>query len=155
MRVLYATDLGRGRGGDFRPLNLDRFPAPVHHAPDFIFLEGLQPWDMVAHAMHWIGQSPCPVCDDERFGGSRDQAERDPLDGGPSRTRRRSRKTYCLGCDRTGLDGKVEFAGLDVDSCPNPDWSATPTCTPDDGMLGGVEAKPTKVTSGIRRRRSA
>lgn len=81
-------------------VDMDDFEAPGD-LTGWVFLYGLNPWSMFEHAEARLGLAPCPVCD-----------------GGSPR-----RRCYCLGCDRTGLDGKVAFPGLEVDEASDPDWS--------------------------------
>lgn len=115
-------------------VNLDHFPAQVRRITDWVYLQGCEPWDMASHAAAFLGLGPCPICK-----------------GLPLKKSR-----YCLGCDRTGLDGKVEFAGLDIDSCPDPDYPTTGTIyDPEQGLAGGVEPKPAKIRRGVARSRKA
>jgi hypothetical protein len=90
----------------FRKLNIsNRIKIPrgvaMSQADEgWIFLEGCNPWTMEEHGYARLGLAPCPVCEGKTLG----------------------RKVYCLGCDRTGLDGKVTFPGLGVDEASDPDW---------------------------------
>jgi hypothetical protein len=67
---------------------------------NWLFLVGCTAWVMADHAAAFLGLAPCPICQGR------------PL----------APKVYCTGCDRTGLDGKYHFPGLNVDECPNEDW---------------------------------
>lgn len=82
-------------------LDLDQWPE-VRYPQTFILLGIGRAWSMYEIAEALLGIKPCPEC------GGR------PL--GP--------RCYCLLCDRSGLDGRVELPGLQVDSCPNQEWIA-------------------------------
>ena len=91
MRTYVASQVGGRRGTG---VNLDAFAAPPSFYGSFLFLDGQEPWEMVAHALAFIGQGPCPVCRGEPLGRSESPAPaRDPLDAGPLRRRWRSRKS--------------------------------------------------------------
>lgn len=122
VRVILETDLG---------VKLDTFPdrrdTPAREEigwyPEagWVWLSGLNPWDASEHFARHLRVGPCPVCRD-----------------GPLR-----RCAYCLGCDRTGLDGKRAFPGLAVDSAANPDWAGDdrPAFRPDPALSGGKGLK--------------
>jgi hypothetical protein len=87
----------------------------------WLFLMGDYPWngDDLAGDL-----GCCPVCRGERLRGSR----------------------YCLRCDRSGLDSKIEFPGLPIGYALDPSYGASePTvCAPDPRLAGGVEGKSRK-----------
>lgn len=87
---------------------------------DWIYLAGLVPWSMIAHARAAIGIDPCPVC------------------GGHPR-----KLAYCLQCDRTGMDHIIggRWPGKPVGSAMRDDETARkyrgqPKYQP-TGMKGG------------------
>lgn len=102
-------------------VNMDRFEAP-RSDDSWIWLGGLRPWEMHEHAAAYLGLEPCPVCE-----------------GGTLR-----RKSYCLGCDATGLDGVADFPGADIDAYPDPDWAAQRE----------AEKEAKRLSHGIRRRKA-
>lgn len=122
MGEVCATDAG---------VNLERIPdyranaarEEVGWYPDvgWVWLSGVNPWDATGHFARHLALGPCPVCAD-----------------GPLRW-----CAYCLGCDRTGQDGKRQFPGLDVDSASNPDWAAEegPVYVPHPKLAGGKGLK--------------
>ncbi len=106
-------------------IDLDRFEA----RPDkyrWFYLEGCRPWTGPN-----VPGEPCKVC-----GGGR------------------LRKTgYCLGCDRTGLDGKVVFPGERIGSRMDPHYRADPTaCVPNAKGLAGGKAGGRVKPKGRRKR---
>ena len=70
-------------------------------AGGWILLGGCNAWVMTDHAAARLGFGACPVCRGL------------PL----------APKMYCIGCDRSGLDGRVTFPGLDPDEARDPEWS--------------------------------
>lgn len=101
--------------------------------PGFIFIAGCTSWEMAPHAAAFLGIGLCPICE-----------------GGDLR-----RKHYCLGCDRTGLDGRITFPGLEVDEAPDPEWHASASVyDPEPGLDGGV-GKRVKIRRGVARGRKA
>jgi hypothetical protein len=118
----YAGNPGSGKGSrrsmtTFTDANIkeDRIISPGYIAgDDWCYLEGSGPWD-------WEGvdepviRRRCPVC------GSL------PL----------RRREYCARCDRAGLDGRVTYPGLAVDSAPDPTYPAQGTKYQPSGKLRG------------------
>jgi hypothetical protein len=122
--IVNATDCG---------VDMDDFEAPAPSPGDlgWVFLAGCLPWSMIDHARAFLGEAPCPVC----RGGDL------------------ARSRYCLACDRTGRDGRINFGGLPVGSCPDPDWKAEATAyQPAPGLAGGT-GKQTKLRRGLRPRK--
>lgn len=79
----------------------------------------LDPRDFLIHegpAHLWACMpGPCPVC----------------------RGRPKAKKSYCLKCDRTGSDGRVQFPGLPIDAAPSADYPTQGTSYKPGRLRGG------------------
>jgi hypothetical protein len=112
--------------------DLASFPDD-RYASGFVFLVGIGPWSMSeAFASTVLKVVPCHVC----------------------RGRRLKRNEYCLGCDRTGIDGLCSLPGLDVDEAPDEEWSATPRVYRPrrSDLAGGVQGNGNRKKPSRRRR---
>jgi hypothetical protein len=115
-----------------------RLISPPGYSDGMVFLGGLRAWTMVEHAATFLHMQTCSVC------------EGLPL----------IRRSYCLGCDRCTLDGRVAYPGLGVDEAPDPTWTAEATVyAPDPSLEGGVQPakkrKPSSLKARLARRRSS
>ncbi len=109
MRVINLTDLGasyadiegaaggrrrrlKGRRNAYQRMGPSYRPADT----DWVYLNGINPWEAWNHLSAHLGYCICPVCGDEDL----------------------RYNAYCLACDRTGGDEAIghKFDGADVGS---------------------------------------
>lgn len=115
-RILLASDLR---------LDLDGLVAPKP-VREWIYLDGVGPWEAATHDDVSAGTVPCPVCGGRPLPASR----------------------YCSLCDHAGLDGRVAYPGLPVDTQPHPDYPQAPRAYRPGKLKGGVGGVPRKLKGG-------
>lgn len=112
VRVLTATDLG---------IDLDELAAEKS-TREWIYLDGVGPWEARQHDAVHDRRNPCPVC------------------GGAVLPKKR----YCSYCDRAGLDGCVVYPGLPINTRPHPDYPKTPRAYRPGKLQGGIGTPRTR-----------